>query len=358
MEEVQRLLDQLVAPGAAAWIHDEHGSVQAASGVADLRTGRPMRPELQFRAGSLTKSLVASVVLQLVAEGRLSLSDTLERWLPAILPYGDRVTIHQLLNHTSCSTTPAACPTTGRPSNGRCMGPGRDASARGPHKRWPAWWPTSHRASRRPAWSYSNTGYVLLGLIVEAATGNTLARELGRCIFGPLGLRDTLLPGNSPGIPSPASRGYSLPLSPQGEVITGPLLDFTAQNPSWAWAAGALVSTLEDLGHFFRALLGGRLLPPRLLAEMLSTVTVPPGSIPLPLYDRYGLGLLEVETPAGRLVGNVGGIPGFLSIVLSTPDGRRQLGIMINVLVAPDSVYEAFTQVFPELGARLLSKRR
>jgi D-alanyl-D-alanine carboxypeptidase len=104
MEEVQRLLDQLVAagvPGAAAWIHDEHGSVQAASGVADLRALRPMRPGLHFRAGSLTKSLVATVVLQLVAEGRLSLSDTLERWLPAILPYGDRVTIHQLLNHTS-----------------------------------------------------------------------------------------------------------------------------------------------------------------------------------------------------------------------------------------------------------------
>jgi len=238
------------------------------------------------------------------------------------------------------------------------MGPGRDASARGPHKRWSAWWPTATGLAAGTAWSYSNTGYVLLGLIVEAATGNTLARELVRCIFGPLGLRDTLLPGNSPGIPSPASRGYSLRLSPQGEVITGPLLDFTAQNPSWAWAAGALVSTLEDLGHFFRVLLAGRLLPPGLLAEMLSTVTVPPGSVPLPLYDRYGLGLLEVETPAGRLVGNVGGIPGFLSIVLSTPNGRRQLGVMINVLAAPDPVYEAFTQVFRELGARLLSKRR
>jgi D-alanyl-D-alanine carboxypeptidase len=118
------------------------------------------------------------------------------------------------------------------------------------------------------------------------------------------------------------------------------------------------VSTLEDLGHFFRALLGGRLLPRRLLAEMLSTVTVPPGSVPLPLYDRYGLGLLEVDTPAGRLAGNIGGIPGFLSIVLSTPNGRRELGVMINMLTAPDPVYEAFTQVFRELGPRLLSKRR
>jgi hypothetical protein len=77
---------------------------------------------------------------------------------------------------------------------------------------------------------------------------------------------------------------------------------------------------------------------------------VPPGSIPLPLYDRYGLGLLEVETPAGRLVGNAGGIPGFLNIVLSTPDGRRQLGVMINLLIAPDAVYEAFMRVFRELS--------
>ena len=91
---------------------------------------------------------------------------------------------------------------------------------------------------------------------------------------------------------------------------------------------------------------------------MLSTVAVPPGSVPLPPYDRYGLGLLEVETPAGRLVGNVGGIPGFMSIVLSTLNGRRQLGVMINVLAAPDPVYEAFTQVFRELGTRLVSKRR
>jgi len=115
------------------------------------------------------------------------------------------------------------------------------------------------------------------------------------------------------------------------------------------------VSTLEDLSQFFRALLGGRLLPPGLLAEMLSTVAVPPGSVPLPLYDRYGLGLLEVETPAGRLIGNAGGIPGFLSIVLSTRDGRRQLGVMINVLPAPDPVYGAFAQVFRQLGTPLLS---
>jgi Beta-lactamase len=97
--ELQRLLDQIVAagaPGAAARVNDGHRIRQAASGVADLRTGRPMRPGLTYRAGSVTKPVVATVVLQLVAEGRLSPSDTVARWLPGILPYGDQVTIRQL----------------------------------------------------------------------------------------------------------------------------------------------------------------------------------------------------------------------------------------------------------------------
>ncbi|HZC99835.1 MAG TPA: serine hydrolase domain-containing protein [Actinomycetes bacterium] len=185
------------------------------------------------------------------------------------------------------------------------------------------------------SWSYANTGYILLGLIVEAATGRTLGRELARRILEPLGLRGTRFPVSSTGIPMPRSRGYSLPQDPPGQVLGGPLLDLTAESPSWGRAAGALVSDLEDLTRFFRALLGGRLLPPELLAEMLETVPFPSGAVPLALEDRYGLGLAEVDTPTGRLVGHPGGIPGFLSIVLSTPDGRRQLGIMINALSAP-----------------------
>ena len=353
MKELQRLLDRLVvagAPGAVGWVLDEGGARRAASGVADLRTGRPMRPELHFRAGSLTKSFVATVVVQLVAEGRLSLDDTVQRWLPGILPYGEQVTIRQLLNHTS-----------GVPDIWATVEQTLYRSAGGRFRVWTPRELVALVADRPPgfppgtAWSYSNTGYVLLGLVVEAASGSTLGQELHRRIFGPLGLHGTSFPETSPGIPSPHSRGYTLPLGPRGEPLNGPLLDITAQNRSWAWAAGAVVSELEDLVGFLRALLGSRLLPPGLLAEMLPTVTIPPGSIPLPMYDRYGLGLLEVETPAGRLVGSVGGIPGFLNVVLGTHDGRRQLGVMINVLAAPAAVVEAFMQVVRELGVRLLS---
>jgi D-alanyl-D-alanine carboxypeptidase len=196
-------------------------------------------------------------------------------------------------------------------------------------------------------YSYSNTNYVLAGLIVETATGRTLRQELTGRIIRPLRLRDTFFPINRPTIPGRNTRGYSLPLSEQGPVLDGPLLDFTVYNPSLAWAAGNLVSDLGDLARFFRALLGGRLLPPRLLAEMTTTVPIGQGA-------GYGLGLLVLDTPCGRLIGHDGGIPGFITIVLSTQDGRRQLGVMVNQFFTTPAVDQAYSQVVVEIAMRLL----
>ncbi len=185
---------------------------------------------------------------------------------------------------------------------------------------------------------------MLAGLIVEAATGHTLGQELARRIVGPLGLRDTFFPVNAPGIPGPSSRGYSLPLGQQ----QGPLLDFTVFNPSVAWGSGNLISNLGDLERFFRALLGGRLLPPGLLAAM--TTPVPTGR---PGFG-YGLGVRVIETPAGRLLGHEGAIPGFNNVIFSTEDGRRQVGIMMNEEFATPAVYDAFGQAFMALALGLL----
>jgi D-alanyl-D-alanine carboxypeptidase len=352
-EALSEPLERLVAagaPGAAAWVRDESGIRRAARGVADLRTGRPMRPELHFRAGSMTKSLVATVVLQLVGEGALSLADTVGRRLPGILPAAEGVTIRQLLNHTG-----------GVPDY---VATAFQALYRSRQGRLRVWTPrelVGLVAGQPPlfppgtSWRYSNTGYVLLGLMVQATSGRTLAQELAARIFEPLGLVGTSLPDDSARFAGPRARGYSLPQDPDGRVLDGPLLDITVQCPSWAWAAGALVSTLDDLGRFLGALTGGRLLPPALLAEMRTTVAAPPEAVPVPLFERYGLGLAESEVPGGRLVGHSGGIPGFLCTVLSTPDGHRQLGLMINALYAPEPAVAAFLRAYRELGARIVA---
>jgi D-alanyl-D-alanine carboxypeptidase len=205
------------------------------------------------------------VVLQLVAEGRLSLSDTVARWLPGILPYGDQVTIRQLLNHTSGVPDYVLEPIV------------RLYTV--PHGRFRHWTPrqlVALVAGQPPdfppgtAWSYSNTGYVLAGMIVEAATGHQLRRELVRRIFRPLGLRDTSFPINRPTIPRPYARGYSLPLGQEQDRRWTSRLQPLACLGGWQpdLHAGG------DLERFFRALLGGRLLPPRLLAAM--TTPSPP----------------------------------------------------------------------------------
>jgi D-alanyl-D-alanine carboxypeptidase len=340
--QLQDLLDQIVAagaPGAAARVRDEHGVTQAASGVADLSSGRPMRPGLHYRVASLTKPFVATVVLQLVAEGRLSLEDTVARWLPGILPYADQITVRQLLNHTS-----------GVPDYEAIVLPKLYASKQGRLRAWTPRELVALVADQPPdfpsgtASSYSNTGYVLAGLVVKAATGHTLGQELTRRIFRPLGLDDTFFPVNALRIPEPYARGYSLPLGQD----QGPLLDFTVLNPSVAWAGGALISNLADLDRFFGALLGGRLLPPGLLAEMLTPV--PTGQ---PGVGR-GLGLVVIDTPAGRLVTHDGSIPGFFNVVFSTEDGRRRFGVMRNEEFATPAVSEAFDQAWMTLVMGLL----
>ena len=177
-----------------------------------------------------------AVILRLVAEGRLALSDTLERRLPGILPTATRSV------SASCSITPAGWPTTRPPSKRRCTRPAGTPPRLDPTG--------ADRPGGRP-------------LIVEAVTGNPLDKELDHCILGPLGLRGTWLPTHDPRIPSPASRGYSLPRRPSGDTLDGPLLDITVQDPSHAWAAGGL-------------------LPPGLLAEMRTTVAVPHRFHPTP----------------------------------------------------------------------------
>ena len=310
-----------------ALVNDGRTITPRAAGAADLRGKRALRPQDRFRAGSITKSFVATVALQLAGEGKLSLSDTVEHWLPGILPYGDKVNVRQLLNLTS------GVPDDQLPVDIKIY--------RG--DKLHSWTPrelvelVADEPQEFPAgkgWAYSNTNYALAGMIIERAAGHSLGHELERRIFGPLRLRDSSFPVNEPGFEG--AHGYSLDYDDAYEPIEGKLLDVTRFNPSGTWAAGNLVSSAADIAHFWRALLGGELLAPAQLAEMKRTVPAWKGTP-----YRYGLGLMEYPSDCGRLLGNGGDIPGFANVFQNSEDGTRQAAVIVTASAAPGAVGEA-----------------
>lgn len=318
-KDLKRQLNKVVAegvPGALARVQRE-GVFSVRSGVANLKKSTPLRAEHRYRIASETKTFVGALILKLSEEGVLSLDDTVESWLPGLVPNGSTITLRHLLNHTS-----------------GIFNYTEDASVFEPYNedvREFIWQPeelvqiaTSHEPLFEPgtSWSYSNTGYILAGMIAEKATGTALSELLKTRIFDPLGLEDTYLPTTEPGISGPHSHGYLLP----GKKLPLPKdkpLDVTRFNPSWAWAAGGIISNQADVGRFYAALLGGRLLAPESLEQMKSTVDAGFGI-------GYGLGLLRADTPCGSAWGHDGSFPGYLSIALYAEDGTDGVVLMRN----------------------------
>ncbi|MFF8815397.1 serine hydrolase domain-containing protein [Streptomyces pactum] len=318
---LQEQLDHVVATaavGALAEVRDEHGVWRGTGGVAELGTTRPVPATGTFRAGSITKTFVATVVLQLVDEGRLGLDDPVERWLPGAVPDGHRITVRHLLNHTSgvydyLSTLP--------------MPPGQAFLA----NRWRTW--TADELVRRAVahppsfdppgsdYAYSNTGYLLLGRIIEEASGRPYGAEITARIILPLGLTGTSLPGSSVRIGGPHPHGY-VPIEQADGVVR--LVDYTEMNPSVMGAGGEIISTTGDLNRFTAALLGGRLLP-RHLIDAMKTPGVEGGT--------YGLGLAWRDTSCGvRVYGNDGDALAYQAWTFATEDGRRR----VTVALTPD----------------------
>jgi D-alanyl-D-alanine carboxypeptidase len=321
---LRQLAKGLVAagsPGAVVYVRDAKGARAGAAGYASLGTRQRLGASHVFRVGSITKTFVATVVLQLTAEGVLRLDDSVERWLPSLVPNGQGITLRQLLNHTSGVYNYTDDPRVIASLVGNPLA---------------VWTPaalvavaTSHRPTFPPGtgWSYSNTGYIVLGMVVEKATGHALADELRARIFDPVGLARTSLP-SAPTLPAPFASGY-LPRG-NGLVPTpgGRPADVTVWSPSWAWAAGALVSTAGDLGRFYAALLGGELLAPAQLREMKTTVLI--GG-----RGEYGLGVDHVPLTCATAWGHSGAVPGYTSFAVSSEDGSRQAVVLVNTSIGP-----------------------
>lgn len=314
---LQRLTTEDGAPGALAQVGDRHGSTVLTSGVADLDTGAPMRGDSRFRIGSMTKPYVATVILQLVGEHRVSLDAPVERYLPGVVRGhgndGREITVRELLQHTS-----------GLPDYLPCLSfPDFIADRYAHHDRAELLsLALSHPPLFAPGagWSYSNTDYLLAGMLIEKVTGHPYGEEVRRRILVPLGLHATYVPGDRPTIPGPHPHGYVRP--DDGT----PIVEMTEFNPSIAIGSGDMISSGADMTRFFDALLHGRLLRPAELREMMTTR--PTGGSD---GRAYGLGLESRTLPCGGVYwGHGGDIFGFETIGGATTGGRSAT-VMVNL---------------------------
>jgi D-alanyl-D-alanine carboxypeptidase len=307
---LQAALDAVTAagmPGAIA----AGGNQRAASGFADVETGRPMRPGFSHRMGSITKTFVAVTVLQLVGEGKIRLDAPVADYLPQYDTAG--VTVRMLLNHTSgigdFDDVLFAAPEDLLRHRTTTFTPDQLARAGLDRPRGPQ------------VFAYANTNYVLAGLIIEKVTGRPAILEVSRRVIWPLGLFRTYLAGPASHILGPHSKAY-IPW------YEGELMDFSVYNMSWGWMLGDLVSTTTDLNTFFRALLTGKLLRPSELTQMMTTVPIDPAH---PDAAGYGLGLIKSRFPCGDVWGHDGIVWGHSAVSLHTADGSRQITVGVNM---------------------------
>jgi D-alanyl-D-alanine carboxypeptidase len=296
-------VDAVIAGGAtgyAARLDDGRRVRTVSRGLADRATGRALDPTEEFQAGSNTKTFVATVALQLVGEGKLRLDDPVSRWYPGMTDL-EGITLRMLLQHTSGLadyTKEVEGDLTKKWTPEELADIGRKLDRTG-----------------RPgaSFSYSNTNYVLAGMILQRSTGQTPAQLIVQRIARPLGLRHTYWAPDAT-FHGPHMHGYYRDESGYVDSTNLPLYV--------AGAAGALISTLSDLARFEQALQSGRLLRPAQLAQMRHTV---PMEAPAGLTGGYGLGLARLTTPCGTYWGHTGGTYAFITQAWSSSDGHRTL---------------------------------
>ena len=333
----QRDADALLkfgTPGVLVGLDSRDGDVRVRSGVGNRTTRTPVPWEAKFRIGSFTKTFVATTLLQLVGEGRLTLDDTVDHWLPGVVAGngndGTKITVRQLLQHTSgladyTHVIPWLGDKTKFLAERKTTMTPREAMAL-----------AMRSAPQFPpgtSWNYSNTNYMLAGMIIEKVTGHSWRTEVTTRIIKPLKLGNTSVPGTKTTVPAPHAIGYQrFP----GEGATpedpkfGDEIDATVMNPSWADAAGEMISTVDDTTRFLRALMSGRILRRAQLAQMRTTVdtndlfrTILPGV-------RYGLGIMYVPNSCGGMWTHGGDIHGFKTRNGVTPDGSRSVVVSMN----------------------------
>jgi len=330
--ELEALADRAVAagiPGVALVIQAGNQTVKMARGVEDRATGAPLTADHHFRPGSVAKSVLSAITLQLVDEGKLRLSDTVESQLPGMVTGNSHATIEQVLRLQSGIFDHVSDPRYLAPYLG-----GDFAYAYTPQQLLalsndhPPLFPPGER------FNYSNTNYVIVGLIIEKHTGLRLAEAVAQRITGPLGMGATTMSLVSE-MAAPFAHGYL--------VGMGDPIDVTGISASSAFGHGNIVSTPPNLNTFYAALASGQIVKPAQLPAMFA----PDARIE----TNYGMGVwVWDDFPCGAWVGHDGAAPGFDSFSYSRRDGRRQVAVLATSLTVDDKAGdEAAHQAWKDL---------
>ncbi|NDU74471.1 serine hydrolase [Actinomadura sp. DSM 109109] len=320
-------------PGVIAEVSRRDGTWTAAYGVADTRTGRRRTPPEHFRIASMTKPFTAATLLLLEADGLLSLEDSVERWLPGVVRGNgydaEKISIRRLLNHTSGISN----------YNDDAGFRARYAGDAFEENRYTRVTPRElvdialahppvFPPGQKGRWKYSDTNFVLAGMVIERVTGHRYERVVDERIIQPLDLDGTRAPGPSPKLPRPHAVHYSTLFE---DVPDAKVRDVTELSPTVAFAAGEIVSTTRDVNRFMTSLMRGEFLRPRQRRAMLDTVPVGTADGHGGADDLYGLGIRKFRIAEGCWVWGHGGmIPGSASRTAVTGDGGHALTMNRN----------------------------
>ncbi|TVX94143.1 serine hydrolase domain-containing protein [Paenibacillus agilis] len=323
-QRIQQALDQFVAkgiPGVILQTVKDGVKQDYVAGKASIYAERKMQPDFHFRIGSITKTFTATVILQLVGEGKLSLDDSVEKWLPGVVQGkgydSSKITIRMLLNMRSGIPDFASGKLSSQIFENRFKNYTAEELVKVGVEGGPLFAPGSK-------FDYSSTNTVLAGLIIQKVTGQTYAEQIKKRIIEPLKLNNTSVAGSITKLPEPHARGYVI------KTIGGPLEDFTEINISWGHAAGDMISTTADINRFFSELLAGNLLKPEQMKEMFTAELVD-GEV------GYGLGISERKTANGVSIwGHTGGTPGYISFAGGTVGGKHVITYNYTLHPGPD----------------------
>ncbi|WP_329383461.1 beta-lactamase family protein [Streptomyces sp. NBC_01351] len=311
-EAVRKVMAEANVPGVMVSLSAPgKGEYVKAFGIADKATGAPMATDLHTRIGSVTKTFTVTALLQLVDQGKVGLDDPIAKYIDGV-PNGDRITIRQLAEMRSGLFNYSADPGFDKAlftDPDRVFTP-QELLA----------YAFKHPVLFEPGaqFYYCNTNLILLGLVVEQQSGQDLDDYINEKVVAPAKLKNTLFPTGAE-FPEPHAHGYT------NQTLSGKVEDSTDWNPSWGWAAGAMISDLDDLKSWAKTMATGTLLTPATQAQRLKVVPVMPGA-------GYGLGIFNTH----GWIGHNGSLPGYETVSVYLPQARATLAIVLNTDILLD----------------------